>query len=146
MSDFDPSKFLDSATTEQSTRRPPLPVGDYVGTIDSLEVAQWQSKDGTKAGIKFDLKIKVDTAGAADQPPTLTMNDSILLDLNDGGMIDYGKGKNGKLMSYREALDMNKAGETFVPRNMAGRMLKVKLKHEEYQGNLYERVDRVAKA
>jgi hypothetical protein len=40
---------------------------------------------------------------------------------------------------------MNKAGETFRPRLMAGRMLLVRVKHEEYNGNIQERVGGVAK-
>ena len=30
---FDPAAFLDATTTEALVRRPPLPVGDYVGTV-----------------------------------------------------------------------------------------------------------------
>ncbi len=48
----------------------------------------------------------------------------------------------------REALDMNKPGEAFSIRNMQGRQIRVKIKHEEYpegSRNLQDRIAGVAK-
>ena len=41
---------------------------------------------------------------------------------------------------------MNKAGEAFSFRMMTGRMIRVKLGHREYQGDIFEEVAAVAKA
>ncbi len=69
-----------------------------------------------------------------------------MLDLNESGSIDWGKGRNGALRRWREALDMNKPGEAFSIRQMVGRPILVKIKHRSYQGELYEEVDSVSKA
>ena len=54
-------------------------------------------------------------------------------------------GKNGKLRRYRESLDMNTPGVPFSLRQMIGRQIRVKIKHEPYEGEMYDRVDSVAK-
>ncbi len=40
---------------------------------------------------------------------------------------------------------MNKPGVPFRARDMIGKMLTVRVKHEDYQGNIQERVGGVAK-
>ena len=72
----------------------------------------------------------------------LTLKDSIMLDMNDNGGLDSAPGANRQLRNYRVALDMNKPGVSFRASNMIGRMLLVRIKHEEYplgSGNLQER-------
>lgn len=153
MSNFDPATFLDQSTTEQSLRRPPLPAGDYQATITDLSSRTWQGKPGGKAegksGIAFDVKLRVSTSPdlqAAGQPPEITLNDSIMVDLTDAGLIDYGIGKSGRLRIYREATGLNAAGQPFSPRQLVGRLVTAKLKQREYQGEFFEEVDSVAKA
>lgn len=150
MSIFDPNALLDATTTDASTRRPPLPVGDYPATVTDVTARQWTGKkDPSKSGIALDVKLQVEVPGelqAEGQPPSLVMNDSIMLDTTPGGAIDYSPGRNGRLRIYREALGMNEAGQPFSHRSMIGRVLKVKIKHEPYEGELYDRVDSVAKA
>jgi hypothetical protein len=154
MSNFDPSQFLDSTTTEALTKRPPLPVGDYVGTITDIQIRPWESKKPdakVKSGYAADLKIDVDVTAYPDAlavvgVPKVTLTPGIMLDCNDSGAIDWSAGKNGSLRRYREALNMNVAGQAFSLRQMAGRMIRVKIKHRLYEGESYDEVDSVAKA
>lgn len=151
-SQFDPSTFLDATTTEALVRRPPLPAGSTViGTIGEPVTRSWQGKqDPTKSGIAVDFNIDVDLTAYPDLQKIVgadkvVLKDGIMLDLNEGGMIDWSIGKNGKLRRYREALDMNVAGQPFSIRQMQGRRLLVKIKHRPYEGEMFEEVDSVAK-
>ncbi|MDX2059909.1 MAG: hypothetical protein SFV24_19020 [Gemmatimonadales bacterium] len=152
---FDPSAFLDATTTEALTKRPPLPAGlDFVATIGELKSVAWQGKaDPTKSGIRIDVPLQIDLNAYPDVKAALggsidkvTITDGIMLDLTPAGAIDFAPGRNGKLRRYREALDMNQPGAPFSVRMFQGRLIKVKIKHEPYEGELYEKVDSVAKA
>lgn len=156
---FDPQAFLDLPVEEAFERRPPIPAKDYPAIIQDVQARQWQSKDkynadGTpKAGIAYDvtlsLQIPLDIRESLGlKADTLTLKDSIMLDLNDQGGLDTSPGANRQLRNYREALDMNKPGVAFRAREMAGRMILVRVKHEEYPagtGNIQERPNGVAK-
>lgn len=156
-SQFDPNAFLDATTTDASVRLPPLPIGDYRATIDELKGNTWQSKDGLKSGSKFDVTLKIDPlSGPArdakdaegkplDWPPSLTVSDSIMLEVTDSGAIDYGVGKNGRLRMYRDATGLNVAGASFSPRQLVGRQILVNISHREYQGDLFNNVGKLAK-
>ena len=156
---FDPQAFLDLPVDEAFERRPPIPAKDYTAIIQDVQARQWQSKDkynadGTpKSGIAYDvtlsLQIPLDVREMTGlKTDTLTLKDSIMLDLNDQGGIDTSAGANRQLRNYREALDMNKPGVAFRAREMTGRMLLVRVKHEEYpvgSGNMQEKPAAVAK-
>ena len=153
MSQFDPSLFLDATTTEALVKRPPLPAGlDIVGTIGEIKASAWQGKaDPTKSGIKFDFPIKFDLTVHPDLhkqigADSVSINETIMLDTAENGGIDMSPGKNAKLRRYREALDMNTPGEPFAPRAMQGRLIKAKIKHDLYEGEIYDKIDSVAKA
>lgn len=153
MTQFDPSTFLDATTTEESVKRPPIPVGDYTGVIGDLAVRDWVSKtDPTKSGKAVDVPITLDLpADVAESvglnEPTLKVKDGIMLDLTAAGSIDYSPGKNGKLRKYREATNNNKAGQPFSMRQLSGRVITVKIGHREYpegSGDLFEEVTGIA--
>ena len=153
--DFDPQAYLDAPTTQASERRPPVPVGDYVASITDLLSESWTSKDKVdpvtgqlKSGIRFDIVLKVDLPAALAEMckiPALTIKDGVLIDRTAENAIDYSPGKNSRLRQYREACGLNTPGEVFTPRMLIGRTLKVRLTHEEYQGNLQERAGALAK-
>lgn len=149
-SQFDPVMFLDASLTEPTTKRPPLPVGDYFATVGDVKSRAWQGKkDPTKNGIAFDVPLEVqvpDALQSAIGQPKVVISDSIMLDLTEGGTIDNAPGKNRRLRLYREALNMNKPGDTFSARSMQGRPVKVKITHEVYEGEIYERIDSVTRS
>lgn len=155
MQQFDPNAFLDMPIDEAFEKRPPLPVQDYPAVIADLVPRQWTSQtktnpDGTpKSGIAYDVSLKIqipldvrEQLGIKNEE--LTLKDSIMLDMNPQGGLATEPGANRQLRNYREALDMNRPGVTFRPREMIGRMLLVKIKHEDYQGQPQERVASVA--
>ena len=153
MSIFDPSKLLDDTTQEALTKRPPLPVDDYVGTIGEPVMQTWQSNKPdakVKAGVKINLPIEIlksmNPQMSAYPQDKVVIVPGIMLDLNEGGMIDWSQGKNGGLRRYREALGMNNPGESFSVRAMHGRTIKVRIKHREYEGEFFDEVDSPVKA
>jgi hypothetical protein len=152
-SSFDPSVFLDAQTTEALVRRPPLPAGqDFQATISKLSMREWQGKeDPTQSGIALDLTLEIDLNSYPDVKKVVgadkvSIVDGFILNTNEGGMIDWSVGKNSKLRRYREALDMNTAGQPFSIRMMEGRTVRAKIKHEPYQGEIFDKIDSVAKA
>lgn len=159
MSMFDPNAFLDLEITEAFERRPALPVRDYPTLIQEVAARQWTSKDkyndnGTlKSGVAYDLTLVLQVPLDIKEQiglktDTLTIKDSVMVDLNANGGLDTSPGANRQLRNYREALDMNKPGQAFRAREMAGRMVLLRIKHEEYpvgSGNLQEKPASVAK-
>ena len=157
---FDPNAYLDLPIEEAFERRPLVPVSDYVATITDLQARQWTSKDKTdsqgrpKTGIAYDVSLELDIPLEVKEKVglkpdfVLKLKDSIMVDLNENGGLDTAAGANRQLRNYREALDMNKAGVTFRPREMVGRRLLVKIKHEQYpegSDNWNERANGVAR-
>jgi hypothetical protein len=69
----------------------------------------------------------------------------IMLDLNESGGIDTGKGRNVPLGRFREALDLNKPGQPFAFRMIAGRPVKVSIKHRIEGDQIYSDVAAVAR-
>lgn len=153
---FDPNAYLDLPIEVPLEKRPPIPIGDYYATVKDLTARQWQSKDKyddagqLKSGLAYDVQLELQIPEATRTmiglaAETITLKDGIMVDLTKDGAIDTAKGKNGQLRRYREALDMNKPGESFRPRAMVGRMLMVRVIHEIYQDQPQERVGGVAK-
>ncbi len=146
MSQFDPASFLDATITEPTVKRPPLPVGDYTAVIGEVTARAWQGKaDPSKSGIAWDVPLTLEVpaeiqADLGMTQATITLKDSIMIDLTAGGTIDNGIAKNGGLRRYREACDLNKPGDSFSARAMTGRVVKVKITHEIYQDAPVERV------
>lgn len=162
MSQFDPNSFLDATVTEASVKRKLLPAGrDFVGVIGEPKSRSWKSnKDPSnpKEGIAIDLPIEFEVASlppdvqalfqGSDGSPGLTkitIIDGIMLDLTPTGAIDLAPGKNGKLRRYREATDLNTAGQPFSARMFQGRMIRCKIKHDPYEGDIFDKIDAVAK-
>lgn len=149
---FDPDSFLDISINEPFKKRPPLPVGDYTAVIGDIKARAWTGKkDPTQSGIAWDIPLMVEIPPSVKEALGLSqdvipLSDSAMLDITPGGTIDQAPGKNRKLRNYREALDMNKPGDVFSARKMTGRVVKVKIKHDIYEGEPVERVDGVAKA
>ncbi len=152
MSMFNPDTFLDATIEAPTEKRPPLPAGDYTAVIGEVKSRAWQGKkDPTRSGIAWDIPLTLEIPADVQTQlgltqPTITLTDSIMLDLTDAGTIDNSPGKNRGLRNYREALDMNKAGDVFSARKMTGQAVRVKVKHELYEDQIMERVGGVARA
>lgn len=148
-SSFNPETFLDATMTEPTEKRPPLPVGDYTAVVGAITARAWQGKaDPTKSGIAWDIPLTLEVPAEIQaelkmDQSTLPLKDSIMLDLTENGTIDNSPGKNRRLRAYREATDMNKPGDVFSARKMEGKVLKVKITHDLWEGQPIERVSGV---
>lgn len=146
---FDPSAFVNLEISTPLVRRPPLAEGDYLATIGEVKAAQWHSEKLGTTGLKYNVPLTLEVPPDQQDKVGSTqvkLTDGIMLDLTDGGGLDLGTGKNGTLRRYREALDMNKPGDVFSAAKMQGRLVKVKIKHELYNGDIQERPNGVTKA
>lgn len=150
MSAFDPTQFLDATIDEVLVKLPPLPVGDYNAVIADITAGTWQKKDdSSKSGSKFDVKFTIDVPvevqTSLGYPSTITMSDTIMLDVTPSGTLDLAAGKNGSLRRYREATGMNVPGVSFAVRHMIGQVVMVKIKHDIWDGEPISRIGGVAK-
>ena len=148
---FDPNALLDATLDQPTEKRPPLPVGDYTAIVGEVTAAQWQSAAKGTSGVKWNVPLTVQIPADVKESlglsvDTITLTDSIMLDLTPQGALDNSVGKNSRLRMYREALDMNKPGDTFSARKMQGQVILIRIEHREYQGQLMENVGKVARA
>lgn len=153
MGTFDPAAFLDTQTTEaSSTEFVVVDEGDYQAVSLEPEVRPWTGKkDPTKSGYALSLQWEIDLSQYPEQQAKIgrdryKVKQDIMLDLNDSGGIDTGKGKNIKLGRLREALGLNKPGQPFSFRMLSGRVAKVSVKHRLVDDTIYAEVGGVAPA
>lgn len=147
---FDPTSFLDASINEaNSTVSTPVPEGEYTAVVaGDPEVRQWTSKkDPSKSGLALDITWDIDDPGvkAALGRDKVTVRQGIMLDLNDSGGLDTGKGRNVSLGRLREAVGLNEAGKPFNFRMLAGRVAKVKVSHRVEGDAVYAEVKGVAR-
>lgn len=153
---FDPNTFLDFNMDVPLVKRPPVAAGEYVGIVQEPTARPWVSpNDPTKSGMAFDYMIELDVPKEEQDriglaTGTIKVKYGVMLDLMpDGKSLDMGLGKNSGLRRLREAVDMNKPGDSFSPRTGAtGRSVKVKISHREYppgSGDLFEEVAGISK-
>lgn len=148
MGTFDPNSFLDVNLTEaNSTQSEPVPVGEYMALTGDPAMRPWQSRDGLKSGVALDVPLEIDDAGVKAKlgREKVTVTYGIMLDLNESGGIDTGKGRNVKLGRLRDALGLNEPGVPFNFRQISGRPLKVSIKHRVDGDNIYTDVAGVAR-
>lgn len=148
---FDPASYLDMPVDQAFTARPPLPVGEYLSTIKEIRPRQWASKDGSKSGLVFDVVHTIDVPQSVRDElgltmPTLDLTHGVMIDLTESGALDFSPGRNRGLRLYRESLSMNEPGVAFRASEMAGKLVRVKISHDSWNGRLLEKIDSVAKA
>lgn len=142
---FDPAQFLDITVESPFEERIPLPIGEYTAMIGQITARSWQSKDGTKAGVAWDIPLVVDVPPDVQQTckcsPTLKITDSAMLDINESGNgFDFGPGQNRVLKDYREATDTNKPGDKFGAKVLQGKVIKVRITHDLWEGRVREKI------
>lgn len=129
---FDPQAFLDASITEANdTKVIPVPQGEYLGVIEKVTPRTWQSKDGTQSGIAVDIIWLIEDADvkAFLGRDDVKVKQGLMLDTTPNGTLDTSKGKNISLGRLREAVGLNKPGQTFSFQNLPGLSAKVNVKH-----------------
>lgn len=157
---FDPNLFLDAQVTEVNERRPPLPVenpastdGLYIAVIGEIKMVSGTYEKGDNAGrpwlsavipLQFEVAQQVqDQLGLKLATGTLQLTHRVFIDLTPQNLIDNAVGRNRGQKQYREALDLNKTGDVWSWRKATGQAVKVKISHEQYDGNTQERIDNI---
>lgn len=147
---FDPNQFLDMQITESNdTVIIPVPEGEYIAVVEKVEVRPWQSRDdSSKAGLALDIIWNIDDAAvkALLGREKILAKQGIMLDLQDSGGLDMGKGRNVGLGRLREAIGMNTPGQPFAFSMIPGNIARVKVKHRVVDDKIYAEVREVAKA
>lgn len=129
-STFDPQAFVDMQVSDANdTVLLPVPVGEYTAVAEKVDVAQWQSKDGSKAGVKLVIQWSIDDANVKTfmGRDTVLCRQDIMLDTTPQGSLDMGKGKNVGLGKLRAALGKNTPGVAFSFSQIPGSVAKVKV-------------------
>ena len=157
---FDPQAFLDAQITEENTRRANLPEynpaasdGLYTAVIGEVTTKTGTIGKGDRMGLPWlsmnvplRITIPAQLQDALKLPAELQLTDAVFIDLTPEGLMDNAPGRNRGQKAYRDALDLNKAGAPFSWRQVTGRMVKVKIKQEMYDGLPQDRVAMVLKA
>jgi hypothetical protein len=147
----DLSSFMDlSISDANDTVVIPVPEGEYTAVAEEPVVRQWTSQDGTKSGIALDLQWVIDDQAVKTLlgRDKVTVKQGLMLDLNEQGGLDTGKGKNVGLGRLREACGLNVAGQPFSFRMLGGQVAKVAVKHRPDKNDtsvIYAEVKGVAK-
>ena len=153
ISAFNPDSFLEATMSAPSERRSPLPEGTYTavcGAVSTRSGVSTKDPSNPKPWLSYEIPLSIDVPAELQSgmnlPPTLTVRHQIFADLTPQNTLDESKGRNNGIRLLREALDLNKPGDTFSFKMVEGRVLKASVKHELYNGNIQERVSGVIKA
>ena len=144
---FNPESFLDQVITQANdTTQTPVPAGEFLAVIKELKPNTWQSKDGTKSGLKLDITWIIEDDGVKAElgRTSVTCRQSIMLDVTEAGGLDMGKGKNIGLGKLRTAVNMNAPGQPFSPSQLIGQCARVTVEHRIHNDAIYAEVKGVA--
>ena len=127
MSSFNPDLFLNTEIDESnSTTYVPVPEGEFPGSIKELKPRVLT--DG-RAVLDVTWIIESEEAREATGMAEPRCRQTIWLDLDSNGMLDFGKGKNVALGRLREAVGQNQSGKIWQPGMLVGQMATVKVTH-----------------
>ena len=148
---------------EVNAKRPPLPQenpatsdGYYTAIIGTPTPESGTIEKGERAGrpwLAFTIPLMIEvpaqvqeSLGIKLEKGTIQLTDRAFIDLTEQNTIDNSPGRNRRQRQYRDALDLNKPGDTFSWSMVAGKPVKLKIQHEMYQGEIQERVGQLLKA
>jgi len=152
---FNVGNFLNAPLTEPNTRRPPIPAGTAVIGIFGNVPAEPRRVEGKDDPSKVYFFLEIPVEVDLNQNPTLkehvgqekvNLRYSFSLDFTPTGQLDMSKGKNVGLRQLREALDLNKPGDTFSFAMVPGRPVLCKIKNRSGEGGeVYDEVGSIAR-
>lgn len=154
ISAFDPNQFLQAQQTEVNETLPPLPEDNpaspdtfYTAVIGQVKQESGLIGKGDRVGepwvsiiIPLKLAIPQELQEKLGYPAEYQMTDRAFLDLTPARTVDNAKGKNRQQKTYRDALDLNKQGDVFSWQQTVGGVVKVKVKHEIFEGRIVAKV------
>lgn len=125
---FNPDSFMSQTFTEtNSTKREPVPAGEYLAIAEKAEILPWAKKDGSASGVKLSIQWDIDDPSLKEALglTSIKQKQDIMLDLTPDGGLDMAKGRNVGLGRLREALGLNVPGQPFAFPMIVGRMGKI---------------------
>lgn len=150
---FDAESFLNSSVdATNDTIIIPVPVGEFLGACEKVEIRNWTKRDDPSVGgLALDLvwTVEDEAVKATLGRDKVTVKQGIMLDLTESGGLDMGKGKNIGLGRLREAVGLNVAGQPFSFNMLPGRMARLSIGHRPDKNDssiVYAEVKAVAKA
>lgn len=146
---FDPQLFAQTAIKAQlDTQIIPCPVGDYRFIISKIDFRQAGRKDNPNDKLTFlDLTCDLDISLYPEvveetKRDKISIRYSIILDLNEAGMLDVGPGRNVGLGRLREAVGQNTDDEWSF-NQLLGQPLVGKVVHEPYKDSVIANISTV---
>lgn len=149
---FDPEEFLNTTFTEATSTRPlPIPAGDWDATVEDIKMASGVTARGANIGkpwLRLDVIWTIDSLTVLEEMgrSKVSIRQGIMLEVDETGMPDKGKGKNPKLGRLREAFGLNQPGVPFQYSMLIGRSAKIKVTQRIEGEDIYNDVDGVARA
>lgn len=140
---FDTETFLQTTFTEEnSTRREPVPVGEYQATCEAIKPEVTQN--GTPL-----LRVTWKLISFENETVNNRLIDqTIWLDTTPNGALDMSKGKNIGLGRLREAVGQNTPGKPWSPNMVIGSVATVSVSHRADKENaeiIYDQIRNVTK-
>jgi hypothetical protein len=156
MSTFDPAAFEAMVIDEANeTKTTPVPDGDYPGLIHKAQVSTITIKSGERAGtevpilnITWELTDEDGKLAEELNREKVFVRQDIWLDVNEHGGLAFGPNQNVALGRLREAVGMNRKGQSFSFPMLEGAgpcMVHVKTEARQDTGDIINRVPRVSK-
>lgn len=127
-----------------SVKRTPVPVGEWKSRIDDVELETFPGrKDPSKVYLRCNVThVIIDEAPEikALKREKVVMVQQFLVDLTDSGSIDFSEERNITLGRLRAATGMNTPGAEWSFPAFKGKVVKVKVGHEMFEGEPQARV------
>lgn len=136
---FDPDAFMEEAVDNaMDTEYINVPQGEHVAVChDVLKPREYTDKNGdTNYVMDIVWSITDDAVKAEVGRDLVTIKQSLYLDLNAEGKLDYSRGKNIALGKVREAVGLNQPGRPFSPGMLRGQgPVLVRVTHKAAKGD-----------
>ena len=127
MSTFNPDTFLNTeVSSANATAYVPVAEGEFTGSIK--KIAPRVLNDG-RAVLDVTWAVDDETTRQETGMAEPTVRQTIWLDLNESGSLDFGKGRNVGLGRLRDALGQNVSGKPWAPGMLVGGVAKIKVAH-----------------
>src|SRR5262245_6952543 len=153
-SGFDPKLFLDAQVNEVNEKRPPLPVenpfspdGTYISVMKEPTTEAGTIEKGERVGqpwlailVQHQVEVPKQLQDSLKLQPVLVYTDRVFIDLTPQRTIDNAPGRNRRQRLYRDALDLNKAGDVWNWKKVTGQPVKVKIEHDQYNGETVDKI------
>ncbi|TXH17941.1 MAG: hypothetical protein E6R03_03100 [Hyphomicrobiaceae bacterium] len=149
---FDAQSFLqEQITGKTDTTYVPIPPGDYPAIITKLDAREQDNKnDSAKPWLVLDVTYQIEDQGVKEKTglPTPTVRQSIFLERDEAGKLDFSRGKNIPLGRLREALGMNDPDKPFSFGQLMGQACVVSVVNtpkKDDPSTIYSNVNKVGK-